>query len=282
MINAATAATEFVTINGDRIAYRKFGSGSPLILANRMRGTLDTWDPLFLDQLAASHTVIIFDYPGIGYSSGVLPQEMGQVAAFLRAFAHTLGIAKFAMGGWSWGGFLAQTLAVESPELVTHAILIGTNPVGHNEYPIKQVFLDRALKPINDLEDEETLFFEPASERSRLAAKQSRERIHAARPDLVAKIPSKVEEIVQFLKAAEIFQADGPGRREQLTRSQLPMLIICGDNDPSTQTPNWYALVGRIPRGQLIVLPEAGHGPQHQYPVLSAKYIADFIEYAAQ
>jgi pimeloyl-ACP methyl ester carboxylesterase len=186
MITAATAATEYVTINDDRIAYRKIGSGSPIVLANRMRGTLDTWDPLFLDHLAAQHTVITFDYPGIGYSSGALPREMSEIATFLREFARTLGLVKFAMAGWSFGGFLAQTLAFESPELVTHAILIGTNPAGHNEHPIKQVFLDRALKPVNDLEDEEVLFFEPASERSRIAARQSRERIHTARPDVVS------------------------------------------------------------------------------------------------
>ncbi len=40
----------------------------------------------------------------------------------------------------------------------------------------------------------------------------------------------------------------------------------------------WYPLVGRIPRAQLIVLPESGHGPQHQYPELSAKYIAAFLQ----
>jgi hypothetical protein len=27
----------------------------------------------------------------------------------------------------------------------------------------------------------------------------------------------------------------------------------------------------------LVVLPDAGHGPQHQYPQLSAKYIEQFI-----
>jgi pimeloyl-ACP methyl ester carboxylesterase len=277
MTTAASSATEYLDINGNRIAYRKIGHGSPILLANRMRGTLDTWDPLFLDQLAQQHTVITFDYPGIGYSSGVLPQELSEVAAFVRELARALGLDRFAMGGWSWGGFVAQTMTIESPELVTHAILIATNPAGHNEHPMRQVFVDRALKPVNDLEDEEILFFEPASERSCLAAKQSRERIHAARPDLVARIPSRFEDIAQYLKAAEAYRADPKGRREQLMRSQVPMLILAGDNDPSTQTPNWFALSGKIPRAQLIVLPQAGHGPQHQYPELSARYIEAFL-----
>lgn len=45
---ADKAATEYVTIDGDSIAYRRFGNGDPLLLTNRLRGTLDTWDPLFL------------------------------------------------------------------------------------------------------------------------------------------------------------------------------------------------------------------------------------------
>lgn len=29
---------------------------------------------------------------------------------------------------------------------------------------------------------------------------------------------------------------------------------------------------------QFIVMPQAGHGPQHQYPDLAAKYIVAFIQ----
>lgn len=68
--NALTAETQYADIENKQIAYRKIGTGTPLILANRFRGTLDTWDPLFLDLLAKNNTVITFDYPGIGYSEG--------------------------------------------------------------------------------------------------------------------------------------------------------------------------------------------------------------------
>ncbi len=41
------AQTQFASIDNKKIAYRKFGKGTPIIIANRFRGTLDTWDPLF-------------------------------------------------------------------------------------------------------------------------------------------------------------------------------------------------------------------------------------------
>ena len=59
--NALTTETQYATIDNKQIAYRKIGSGTPIILANRFRGTLDTWDPLFLDLLAESNTVVTFD-----------------------------------------------------------------------------------------------------------------------------------------------------------------------------------------------------------------------------
>lgn len=48
-VSAAAARTLYVTVGNDRIAYRRIGRGPMIILANRLRGTLDTWDPLFLD-----------------------------------------------------------------------------------------------------------------------------------------------------------------------------------------------------------------------------------------
>ena len=273
---AANAETRYVTVDGDRIAYRSLGKGSPIILANRMRGTLDTWDPLFLDTLAAQHRVITVDYPGVGYSSGKLPGDMVDVADFLLGFADALKLDRFAMLGWSWGGFASQTLLLQAPQRVTHAILVGTNPPGPGQLPIQQVFIERAIKPVNDLADEEILFFEPKSVFSRAAAKASRERIYA-RPDVVSKIPDTMEEFQVYFKAAEVFREDKTGRREQLTRARTPLLILCGDNDTSTPGQNWFPLVGQLPNAQLLVYPEAGHGPQHQYPELSAEYIARFL-----
>jgi hypothetical protein len=64
--------------------------------------------------------------------------------------------------------------------------------------------LEHAFKLVNDLADEEILFFEPKSKASRLAAKASRDRIYA-RPDVVSKIPSKKEEIQVYIGAHTTF-----------------------------------------------------------------------------
>jgi pimeloyl-ACP methyl ester carboxylesterase len=266
----------YVEIDGSQTGYRSIGSGDPILLLTRFRGTLDTWDPLFLDLLARKHRVITVDYPGIGYSTGTLPSDIDGVAAFIRAFALTIALDRFAVLGWSWGGLLAQTVALNYPEMVSHAILIGTGPPRAGKVDPNQDWLACALKPVNDLADEEVLFFEPKSEASRRAAKCSHNRIYA-RPSVVTRIPADQTMFQPFFRMGGEFMADGTGRIERLTRSEIPMLIICGDNDPSFPVAIWYPMIGRIARGQIIVLPQSGHGPQHQYPDLSVGYIDAFL-----
>lgn len=273
--DAASTPTRFIQVKGERIAYRSIGRGTPMLLATRMRGTLDTWDPLFLDALAKHHTVITFDYPGIGYSAGTQLADIGRAASFVADLAAALKLERFIATGWSWGGTVMQTLLIQYPDRVSHAVLIGTTPPGKPERPIQPVFIERAFKPYNDLADDEILFFEPASERSREANRRSRERIYA-RPGVADRIPSRPEQIQPYLSAAKQYHEDSAGRLEALTRSKVPMLILCGDNDISVPAQNWFPLVGKID-AQLIVLPQSGHGPQHQYPEVSARYIADFI-----
>jgi pimeloyl-ACP methyl ester carboxylesterase len=105
----------------------------------------------------------------------------------------------------------------------------------------------------------------------------SRDRIYA-HPDVVSKIPSQPSDFQAFFNVADAFRVDTLGLRGQLTKSSVPMLILCRDNDPSVPATNWYPLIGQIPRAQLLVLPQSGHGPQHQYPELSAKYIVAFLQ----
>jgi pimeloyl-ACP methyl ester carboxylesterase len=275
-VKAAAAQTQYVQVDGSRIAYRAIGSGSPIVLANRLRGTIDTWDPAFLDKLAERHTVITFDYPGIGYSTGKMPDDIAQIARVINEFTVAIKLEKFTMLGWSWGGAAAQAVLLDQPERVTHAVLIGTNPPGRVEIPLQQEFLERAVKPVNDLADEEVLFFEPRSEFSRAAARASHDRIYS-RPEVVSKIPSKMEQFQVYFTAAEGFHEDKTSRRRKLTEIRTPILVISGDHDISTAGQNWFPLIGQLRNAQFLFYSETGHAPQHQYPELSAEYIIDFL-----
>ncbi|MCG2615089.1 alpha/beta hydrolase [Terrimonas sp. NA20] len=273
--DALNSKTQFAELSGRKLAYRSIGKGSPVILVNRFRGTLDTWDPLFLDQLAAHHRVITFDYSGIGYSTGELPADITKVAADVSDLAKYLKLDQVIVIGWSYGGLVSQVAALQNPNLVTHTILLGTGPVGKREVPLDQAFLDPALKPVNDLNDEIVLFFEPASVTSREAAKASHDRI-ARRLD-VSRIPSTMNVFERYFKGGTMAAEDAAGFRGQLMTTKMPILVISGDHDISFAVENWFPLVRKLPTTQLIVLPLTGHAPQHQHPALVVSYIEGFL-----
>jgi len=274
---AATAETRSVQVGADRIAYRQLGSGDPIVLLNRFRGTIDTWDPAFLDALARQRTLILLDLPGIGYSEGTQPDSMEQAIASVDGMAQALGLEKFDLLGWSWGGLLAQAYLIDRPARVDRVVLLATNPAGKNEIPLQPAFLERALKPVNDLADEEVLFFEPASAFSRDRARESRERIRA-RPDVDARIPSQQAQFERYFKAAGGFHEDATGRREKLIRVERPILVIAGDHDTSTAGQNWFPLIGKMRDARFVFYSQTGHAPHHQYPEEVATLVLDFLE----
>ncbi|MBC7934077.1 MAG: alpha/beta hydrolase [Rhizobacter sp.] len=273
---AAKIKTAHAETEGRKIAYRVIGTGEPIIWCNRFRGTMDDWDPAFIDRLAKKHSVIIFDYSGVGLSTGELPTDISQVANDVKDLAAVLQLEKFIIGGWSYGGLVAQIFSTHYPKMITHTILIGTKPPGQNEYPTEQLFIDTASHLHNDFEDEVILFFEPASELSRQSARLSHERIAERVTDKDIPVPEATWK--RYFQGGIDYTVDNFNAREKLMQLEKPVLVISGDHDLVFPVENWYALTRTMPNLYLVVLPQSGHGPQHQYPKLCAKYIIDFIK----
>lgn len=267
--------TQYAVIDNQKIAYRKIGKGTPIILTNRFRGTLDTWDPLFLELLAKNNTVITFDYAGIGYSTGELPLDIKDVAAEVTKLADYLKIDKFNVMGWSYGGWVAQYVTFLNPNRIVKTVLIGTNPMGKNDVAFEPAFLERALKPVNDFEDGVVIFFEPKSEKSRAAAQASMGRIFAHAD--VSKIPATQDLFQRYFASNKAIGEDKDNYRAAYETLKTPVLVISGDHDISFATENWFPLLKKAPSIQHIIFPESGHAPHFQYPELSTSYINTFL-----
>ena len=278
---ALSAPTRFVEVRGRRLAYRMFGEGPPLVLCLRFRGVMDSWDPAFLDALAASFTVVIFDYSGTGRSTGqgsyVKPAMAGDVLDLVNA----LGLDRVVIAGWSIGGCAAQTFAALHPERVSHVVAIATTPPGPLAAPSDPLFLETALHPVNDAVDEYILFFEPASAASRAAADASMARIAMRTEDRSPAIDA--ETYLPMLQAS--VHPDGPfpdpdGVIQHFFRTaDVPVLALSGDHDIMFPVENWYALNRLWPTLTVVTFPQAGHGPQHQHPELAAEIITGFVRY---
>jgi pimeloyl-ACP methyl ester carboxylesterase len=275
--SAVTAPTQFVTIDGRRIAYRVLGDGPPLILCNRLRGVLDVWDPAFLDALAENFRVITFDYSGLGQSTGRATYERKALAKDAKDLADALDLERFVIGGWSLGGMAAQVVAARYTERVTHMILIGTTPPGKVNHPPEPIFMQTALKPDNDLEDEIILFFEPKSAASRAAAQRSHQRIAQRTTDLSPPIPEETYlRMLAETRHEDLFHDDG-GYRDFLKSTSIPILVISGDHEIVFPVENWFDLNRGCQSVHLMVFPQMGHGPHHEAPQICADLIASFV-----
>jgi pimeloyl-ACP methyl ester carboxylesterase len=273
-IKAVNSRTQFAQLDGSKLAYRVVGSGEPIILCNRFRGILDDWDPLFLDELGKDHQVITFDYSGIGLSTLPNSSDSLRETDDIDDLARHLGFQSFSLIGWSHGGKVAQIYTAQHPGKVNKLVLLGSGPIGKTTLPPEKVFFDHALKPVNDFEDEVVLFFEPKYEASRRAAALSHERIKARTSDTSRYVTPEI--FGKYFQTVAVYNAN-EAARDSLFKSTTPMLVISGEHDIVFPIENWYEQTRKNPNLQIMMLPKAGHGPQSQYPLLTANYIRTFL-----
>ncbi|MBT32355.1 MAG: alpha/beta hydrolase [Thalassobius sp.] len=276
-LSALDSKTQFAESKGRKIAYRIIGKGEPMILNCRFRGNLDTWDPAFIDALAENYQVIIFDYSGFGLSTGKPPENLREFTQDVLDLKAYLKLEKIIIGGWSFGGLVAQMIITEFPDYISHGILIGTKPPGNVPYSFEQIFLDTAYKPVNDLDDEIILFFEPTSPLSIEKAGASHDRIFSRKEDL--DIPIAPELWANYGLGFEEFSKDVYNTKQKLMESTIPILVISSNHEVCFPPENWFELNRKLPTTQVVVIPQSGHGVQHQYPEMVASYIHNFVQY---
>src|ERR1700738_1298135 len=126
------APTLCVEANGIRFACRRFGKsgGVPLVFNQHFTGTIDHWDPGVTDGLAATREGILFNNAGISSTSGEVPTTFEEMGANAIAFIKALGLKQVDVLGFSIGGFVAQEITLQAPELVRRLVLVGTGPRG--------------------------------------------------------------------------------------------------------------------------------------------------------
>ena len=125
-LQALTRDFMVTTAHGLEVHVRVQGEGDPLLLLNGLTRTVDSWGP-FVDAIDG-RTLIRFDAPGVGQSPvPCLPLSIAQLADVAVSVLDHLAIERADVLGFSYGGAVAQQMAVSHPERVRRLVLVSTS-----------------------------------------------------------------------------------------------------------------------------------------------------------
>jgi len=108
-----------------RLHYVRTGAGEPLIIVPATISEISNWKNL-IEFMGQKFTVYFFELPGHGQSTPFTQKYRNElVAQTVRDFTDELGIQKFNLMGFSFGGILAMHVLDLMPERVGKVLLIA-------------------------------------------------------------------------------------------------------------------------------------------------------------
>jgi pimeloyl-ACP methyl ester carboxylesterase len=292
MTTQETAETLYLTANGIKFAYRIIGNPSnnktetPLLMLNHFRANIDLWDPEIINPLAATRQVITYDYAGIGHSSGEVPRSIQgfsqNLIAFLLLLLPTLNFTSVDVFGYSIGGYVAQQLALDSPDLIRKLVLSATGPsLGPDlQRPIAPI-QSAIMVPIPNGPGIIDAFFP-------LIAKEAGEawlnRTIGSRQARAGKggEPEWANYLtgpgLQNLIEAYLKWDSDPTPYALLSTIQKDVLVTAGQSDFVIPSQNAYILSRQLERANFVVYPGTGHGHLFQNSAFYTKQVINFLD----
>jgi 3-oxoadipate enol-lactonase len=255
----------FTVVDGVQLHYAQDGQGTDVILIHGLGGSLHDWDA-YTPVLAKYHRVLRWDVRGFGESdkpSG--PYSPQLFARDLAGLAPACGVTRAHVIGISMGGVIAQRFALDYPDLVKSLTLISTSSeVGTQARAawekMAAVIEQRGFSTTADFAQR---IYAPSF------AKTHPEAVQAMATRTAANDPRSY--------AAAARAIGSYNWTAELSRIQVPTLILQGLEDVLTPPGGSVRMSRMLPRARLLLMPECGHVVPEEKPELFTHTVLAFL-----
>jgi pimeloyl-ACP methyl ester carboxylesterase len=270
--------SHFVHVDGMRIHYQEFGDAAApaLLMIHGYTSSVYSWHkaaPLIAD---AGFRVLAVDLVGFGYSEKprYFEYTIDAQARMLTRFMDRLGIGQATLVGCSYGGAVAATIALDSPERVEKLVLVDS--VINDDLRSHPILRLAAVPGIGEL-------VTPFLADSRFLTRwRMASTLASANHDLIT--DDRVDAILRPLHAADghysLLATSRNWHANRITRDAhlitQPTLIVWGEEDTTVPLRNGYTLRDSIAGSRLFVLKNCGHVPQEENATLFSKIVSEF------
>lgn len=231
----------------------------PVVLLHALSLGPAMWAEQRTALLRRGHRVLVPELGGDGpWSLGRAAPSLDAVADELARLLDDVGIGELALVGSSMGGYLAMAFLRRHPGRVRVLGLLAAKA---------------------DADDAETvawrhafarLVTDPTTRRATVDTtipKLSGATTRARRPDVVARINTLVHATApETIAWSQRVIAGRPDSFAVLCATDVPGVVIVGDEDELVGIAEARRTADALPRGELVVLPEAGHLPSIETP----------------
>jgi pimeloyl-ACP methyl ester carboxylesterase len=260
--------TYVTSADGTRIAYERFGEGSPLVIVGGLFCDRKTFQPL-AEQLAPRFAAITYDRRGRGDSGNTLPYAVVREVQDLAAVIAAAGGVASVYGHSSGAGLALEAAAAGLP---INRLLLHEPPYGGNDEESQREARELAetvrVAIAEDRRGDAIKAFLTASEMPPEMAEGA-----SHDPKMLAIAPTMPYDF-------EVMGDSQGGTipEERVRAVRVPTLVILGGASPEFFHETANRLVDLLPNGRLTVLEGQDHGAP---PEVVAPVVAEFVGSAA-
>jgi pimeloyl-ACP methyl ester carboxylesterase len=270
-----------ITVNGERVVYRRAGRGPLLLLVHGMAGSSETWRHV-MPALAKRFTVLAPDLLGQGQSDKPRGDySLGAHANTLRDLLDALAYERATVIGQSLGGGVAMQFAYQFPERCERLVLVDSGGLGREvtfylrmlTVPGFESIFPLVCRPrLRDAGDLVATWLGRAGVRP-TPASQEVWRSYASLADAENR-----RAFFRSLRDVIDFSGQAVSALGRLYRAaQLPTLIVWGAQDPFIPVSHAVAAHQAIPGSRLEIFEGVGHYPHCEAPERFVAVLIDFL-----